>query len=203
MRRPRWLLSGLFLLSVLAAACSPAALDPTPTVTLTPLDDPATDVPPTQALDEPDSTATPLPLPGNVRPPAAVLTIAGQAQTSAIGTYCWTNLTDGSGVGLCVDMIGINSPNQPLAVPSGPFTAQFALPLDEPPTSTALYVMRANSDPTVYTDTQTFGWPFPSDDSQLSTPLTVSPTVDLALDDGLYVLALFAQWQGVGDVMYG
>jgi hypothetical protein len=34
-------------------------------------------------------------------------------------------------------------------------------------------------------------------------PLEYNPSVPLDLPDGVYILALFAQWQDKGDVMYG
>ena len=190
----RWWL-GLIVLSLVGAACG-AAGEATPTATLTVLPTPEDTRPPAP-------TATPLPSPSNIRPPTAEMTIGGLAQTSAIGTYCWRDLDDnGTGVGLCADMIGIMTPREPLAVPSGPLTAQFALPLDAPPTSAALWVYPATGEFSPVGGGETLAWQ-PQVNDPISVPLEVSPTVSLDLADGVYVVALFAQWQDVGDVMYG
>ena len=186
---------GLVLLVSLAAAACGALVAPTPTATLTVL--------PTPKATRPPPTATPLTAPGSIRPPTADLTINGQAQTSAIGTYCWRDLDSaGTGVGLCVDMIGIMTPAEPLFVPAGPFLAEFSLPLDEPPTSAALWVYPAAAAFSPISGTDTLAWQ-PALTDPAAVPLEFNPSVSLDLADGVYVIALFVQWQDVGDVMYG
>ncbi|MCC7358800.1 MAG: hypothetical protein IT317_04955 [Anaerolineales bacterium] len=197
MMRQTWLI--LIVIGLLCAACG-AAGEPSPTATLVVLPTPPATRPPTAS---PPPVDTPLPAPSNTRPPTAELTLGGLRQTSAIGTYCWRNLDDvAAGVGLCLDVFGILTPREPLAVPSGPLTAQFALPLAEPPTSAALWVYPAAGEPSAVAGGETLAWPPPATDS-IPLPLEVSPTVELNLADGVYVLALFVQWQSVGDVMYG
>jgi len=194
-------LRSLVLLAALATAACSAVVAPTPTATLTVLPTAAPTRPPTVA----PPTATPAAdyAPGNVRPPTADLTIGSQSQTSAVGTYCWRDLDSaGTGVGLCVDMLGIMTPAEPLVVPSGPFTAAFALPLDLPPTTVALWIYPATGESSVYTDTATLGWQ-PFLDEQYPVSVAQTPTATLDLADGVYVIALFAQWQDIGDVMYG
>jgi hypothetical protein len=196
-------LKRLCLLGLAAAttACS-ALVAPTPTATLTILPTPAvtrrppTAVPPTSA---PGFDVAP----GDVRPPPAELTIGDQTQTSAIGTYCWRSVDDaGTGVGLCADMLGIMTPRDSLAVPPGPFTAELALPLDVPPSTLVLWVYPAAGQPSDLDNTDTLAWQ-PTDGERYDLELSATPAVTLDLAPGLYVLAVFAQWQDMGDVMYG
>jgi hypothetical protein len=131
------------------------------------------------------------------------MTVGDQAQEAGIGTYCWNdNPAGGQGIGLCVDMIGIMTPLEPLVLPAGEFTAQFHLPLETAPTTAVLEVMPSTGQSTPIEGQNIQAWQ-PQPGERLDVPLEVEPSVALNLEPGLHILALFAQWEGIGDVMYG
>jgi hypothetical protein len=136
-------------------------------------------------------------------PPPASLLIGGQNQVAGIGSYCWNTSGDpAQGMGLCVDKMGILTPLDPLTVPAGPFTAQFQLPLDQPPSGVSLSVFPATGDPSVFDGVQ--AW-MPNTDAgqQVELTLEFAPSVELDLPPGLHVFGLFVRWEGWGDVFYG
>jgi hypothetical protein len=131
------------------------------------------------------------------------MTIGDQAQVAGIGTYCWnTDPASGQGIGLCVDKLGIMTPLEALVVAPGPVMAQFHLPLDRAPSLISLQVMPANGEPQTFAEEGIQAWR-PEFGEGMALPLEIEPSVTLELEPGLHVLALFVQWEGVGDVMYG
>jgi hypothetical protein len=131
------------------------------------------------------------------------MTIGEQEQAAGIGTYCWsTDPAGGQGIGLCVDKIGIMTPLEPLVVPAGEITAQFHLPLDRAPNTISLQVMPTIGEPNVFAEDGIQAWQ-PEFGEGMNLPLEMEPTATLTLEPGLHILALFVQWEGVGDVMYG
>ncbi len=189
------------LVSVLAfVACEQAGTtdQPTPTVTATAL--PGATATATATTVPPTPTATPGF--GMPKPPPATLTIAGQMQTSGIGTYCWKNA---SGVGLCADYVGIVTPKTPLVIQS-PAKAAIRLPLTEAPTQFALEAqLVTQSDEMIGAKPDERIWnPVPGPDWQkISTKLVAEQEIELNLMPGLYVLKTFTVWSGYGDVSYG
>ena len=133
-----------------------------------------------------------------VKPPPAVLTIAGREQVSGIGTYCW----NGPDLSICADMVGIPTAEGPLAAVS-PFTAAFQLEPQETPRELLLTVIPV----TVEDEMETWAdgsrsWPYRPGD-QYTLPLERRPSIELSLEPGLYVLNLQGWWDAWGDASYG
>jgi hypothetical protein len=194
----------LSLLTLALAACAPGAAGtstPTtlpPTPTLAPVD--AVTPTPSPAAERPTETR---PAPEMTEPPPATMTIAGQSQASGIGSYCWNTSGDpAQGLGLCVDKMGIMTPLDALVVPAGAFTAQFQLPLEEPPSGVSLSVFPALGEPSVFDNVQSW-MPNTEAGQQFELALDSAPTVELTLEPDLYVFGLFVRWEGWGDVFYG
>jgi hypothetical protein len=159
--------------------------------------------PAASATPSPAAPPTIVPLPGDGQPPPGTLIVAGQEQIAGIGSYCWpTEMAGGQVVGLCADKLGIITPLEPLLVPAGPFTARFRLPLDQAPSVLSLNLMPAAGEPSQFPEDGTQAWE-PKFDDQRDVPLALEPAIVLDLAPGLHVLALFVQWEGVGDVLYG
>ena len=139
-----------------------------------------------------------------VEPPPAVLELSGQEQVSGIGTYCWTQATaEGeTGVGVCADMAGIPTAEEPLDTGS-PFTAIFRLAPEQPPDELLLEVIPVTAgDELERWPPGSRGWAFkPGQRHNLA--LDRAPSIVLSLEPGLYVLNLFGRWQAWGDASYG
>ena len=136
-------------------------------------------------------------------PPPATLNIGDQSQLSGIGSYCWNASGDpAQGMGMCVDKMGLVTPLEAMLVPTGPLTAEFLLPLDDAPSGVLLNVYPAQGEPSVFGEVQ--GWE-PNFEAAQSHELALVPTQSIALElePGLYVLSVFARWEGWGDVLYG
>ena len=156
------------------------------------------------ALPVPIATLTLAPEPtlvGFSRPPSAVLTIGEQDQTAGLGTYCWS---DDSGMGICADMYGLPTAQEPLIADS-PFAAHFQFFLDRPPSGLELRVNPVTVDDQL--DSEGGGlrwWQYNMElGAKFSLPLEQETTVELSPEPGLYVLAVSAGWTGSGDVTYG
>lgn len=137
-----------------------------------------------------------------VKPPPAVLTIAGREQVSGIGTYCWNGSAETAAVSICADMVGIPTAGGPLAAVS-PFTAAFQLEPQETPRELLLTVIPV----TVEDEMETWAdgsrsWPYRPGD-QYTLPLERRPSIELSLEPGLYVLNLQVWWDAWGDASYG
>jgi putative hemolysin len=140
----------------------------------------------------------------SVEPPPAWLAIAGQEQISGIGTYCWTQapVEGETSVGICADMVGIPTSEEPLTA-SSPFTATFRLAPEERPDELLLEVISVTAaDELERWPPGSRGWTFkPGERYSLS--LERTPSIELSLEPGLYVLNLFGRWQAWGDASYG
>jgi hypothetical protein len=138
-----------------------------------------------------------------VEPPPASLVIAGQVQVSGIGSYCWSeSAAEETGVGICADMAGIPTAEEPL-VASSPFTAAFRLAPEEIPDELLLEVIPVTArDELERWPAGSRGWAF-KEGERYSLPLEREPTIELSLEAGLYVLNLFGRWQAWGDASYG
>jgi WD40 repeat protein len=140
---------------------------------------------------------------GHVEPPPAILEIAGREQVSGIGAYCWqeTAGTDAS-VGLCADMVGIPTVEEPLVV-SSPFTATFRLAPEETPDELLLEVIPVTAkDEFEEWPIGGRGWAF-KEGELYSLPLEREPSIELSLEPGLYILSIAGWWQAWGDASYG
>ena len=157
----------------------------------------------------PPATATPASAAGGgaplrVRPLPATLTVGSRTQTAGIGTYCWNeSKADGEGTGLCVDMAGIPTASRPL-YPASPFTASLRLPvLDDPPSAVQMRLFAvSDEDRLPGSDEAALLWSYREGKPSQLEAVAVQE-LDLSLDAGPYVLAIYASWPGRGDVTYG
>jgi hypothetical protein len=136
----------------------------------------------------------------DIRPPLASLAIDGASQTAGLGTYCWTDVSQG--MGLCIDAIGIATPQDAL-VASSPFTAQFSIPVDEVPRDVVVTVRAVTPDIEMNETASDFRWWAYAEGETYQLPLEREPALELALEPGLYVLDLFVGWETLGDASYG
>ena len=132
-------------------------------------------------------------------PPEATLTINGQRQASGIGTYCWPGVE--GDVSVCADMIGVPTPLEPLMA-EAPFLAAFEFPLADPSELQLLAVPVSPEDELDGPGGENRWWE-PKSGEPYPLPTETAPEIELPLDAGLYVLRVFARWEGVGDVLYG
>lgn len=195
----------LLALTLALATCGPAAEPATPAPTAGPATDEAAPEAPTASppADEPGSTPEPAGGALDVEPPPTMLEIAGQEQVSGIGSYCWSEPAgEGTGMALCADMAGIPTVEEPLAATS-PFIATFHLGPEEMPDELTLDVFAVTAaDQVEPWPSGSRGWDFKQGE-RYSLPLDQEPSLQLSLNPGLYVLALFGRWQPWGDATYG
>ncbi len=185
----------LIALALLLAACGAAA----PTTTPPDATEPASPLP----TPEPEAGSTPLqPGPGaEARPPDAILRVGDREQVAGIGSYCWTD--PGTGVGVCGDAIGLITPAEPLEV-SSPSAATVELGLEQPPSRVVLRAI-----PVTAADAIDSGGGFegrawqPTGGRQLPLDPARTPSFELNLDPGLYVLDLQAAWGSINSAGYG
>ncbi len=173
-------------LTMLLGACRTAA-----TETPAPNGVPATEGP---------AAPTTVPAPNVDEPPAALLRVGDQVQEAGVGSYCWPSAAGDAAI--CADKLGIPTSSVPLQV-GLTLKAGFELPLAEAPDTVVLTVKQVNAEDEMDLSSGGYRWWQPGGGEQNLLPLEVQPQIDLALTEGLYVLNLFAQWQGRGDVSYG
>jgi hypothetical protein len=137
----------------------------------------------------------------DIKPPLAALTINGAVQTSGLGTYCWSD--DSKGMGICVDAIGIATPQEALLVKS-PFTAQFAIPFEELLSEVVVTVRPVNPESEMdEAGKDGWRWWMYAEGEHYELPVDGERSLDLELAPGIYVLDLFARWEQLGDASYG
>ncbi len=136
---------------------------------------------------------------GEIVPPPATLEINGITQTSAIGTYCWSEVGKG---GVCADMIGIPTPKEALMT-SSPITAYLRLPITTAPANLYLNVIRVSDKDEMTADARGYRWWNFQEGKSSELPLQSQQAIRLDLDPGLYVLSVSVWWDKKGDVMYG
>ena len=190
----------ILVLGIVLSACGqgdgsgPAGLDPTRAPT--PMSAPSgIDEAPTPRQSEAGSP--------QVEPPPAMLEIAGQEQVSGIGTYCWTEPAgEETAVGVCADMVGIPTAEEPL-VTGSPFTATFRLAPEETPDELLLEVIPVMAEDELERwPAGSRGWSFKPGE-RYSLLLEREPSLELSLEPGLYVLNLWGRWPSWGDASYG
>jgi hypothetical protein len=182
----------LIILALLLNGCS-VTVDPGPEVT----------TPVRTAKTGPQITTSPEQggLTDTDKPPLAVLVVNGASQQAGLGTYCWTN--EANGTGLCLDAIGIATPQEPLPV-TAPFTAQFMIPVEEEPRDVVLSIRQAAADLEMDEDALDLRWWAYGEGGLVhQLGLEHEPAVELDLEPGLYVLDLFVSWERLGDASYG
>jgi len=191
--RKSWI--GLLLLALVLASCSPlmgqamgGEFRPTDAAERNPVDEGEPQPPPAD--------------PYAIRPPLAAMTVAGETIQAGLGTYCWTEVSQG--VGLCLDAIGIPTQPDPVKV-SFPFTARFAVPVEAAPRDVVVTVRQAAPELEMNEENaQGLRWWAYGEDGEMHTLALVNePAVELDLAPGLYVLDLFVSWESLGDASYG
>ena len=175
-------LAFVLFLAVILPACSPGA---------------DAELTPGESGDDPATTAPEAPPTG--APPEATLVINGQSQASGIGTYCWPGVE--GDVSVCADMIGVPTPLEPLEAES-PFLAQFEFPLADP-SELQLLAVPVSAEDELEGPSGEYRWWEPKSGEPFPLPIETAPEIELSLEAGLYVLRIFARWEGVGDVLYG
>jgi len=133
-----------------------------------------------------------------IEPPPAILKIDGKEQISGIGSYCWM----GAWKGLCVDMIGIPTAQEPL-IASSPFTAHIRLPLQEPPYELRLNVVRVKDEDELNFSARGWRWWKEREEKLFILSLEREQDIELSLEPGLYVLSIGAWWKDKGSASYG
>jgi hypothetical protein len=177
------------LLSLILSACSSATQTPFSTETLQLIIEPTlTKLPAVSQENEEDEKAF-----ASKPPPPALLKTQSAEQMSAIGTYCWS--------GECADMIGIPTPKEAI-VANQQFSATLKLPINAPPASLKIRV-NPTSQIDEYKAGSNYRWWEAWQGEYNSLALEKEQTINLELEQGLYVISVLAQWNQSGDVIYG
>jgi len=135
----------------------------------------------------------------DIIPPPATLEINGNLQTSAIGTYCWSEEKGG----VCADMIGIPTPMEALTI-SSPVMAHLSLPIDASPTVLLLTVIPVTEKDEMQVNASSYRWwNFEAEGRRSELPLQSKQDIQVDLDPGLYVWNIQVWWDQKGDVIYG
>jgi hypothetical protein len=98
-------------------------------------------------------------------------------------------------------MIGVPTLQEPLQADT-PFLARFEFPLPDP-SELQLLAVPVSADDELDGPAGEYRWWEPKSGEPYPLPIEMTPEMDLSLDAGLYVLRVFARWEGVGDVLYG
>jgi len=151
-----------------------------------------------EEIEEMIATATVL-TSNDIIPPPATLEINGILQTSAIGTYCWSEEKGG----VCADMIGIPTPAEPLTI-SSPTIAHLSLPIDTSPTVLLLTVIPVTEKDEMQVNASSYRWwNFEAEGRRSELPLQSKQDIQIDLEPGLYVWNIQVWWDKKGDVIYG
>ena len=127
------------------------------------------------------------------RPPSAILQAQKKEQTAGVGTYCWDRS--------CGDFAAIITPQDALVV-SSPVIATLKLSIDTPPSTLSISINPASKIEEFPGDSSIRAWKlYPRNYDDLSPKQ--EQIVNLELEQGLYVIVIFAQWAQRGDAMYG
>ncbi len=206
-------------LAVLSASCADANAVPAAAPTAAPAMEPlatapsiptatpvatATLVPTVTPTPTPKPTPPPEPTPPSQypTPPLATMQIGETEQVAGLGTYCWRAV---NGAPMCADMIGIPTARGALFTDS-PIAAQLRLLAELSVTESALTVASVEAEDQLDVGARGMRWwwrPKRESMEQMWLPNEVETTVELELDPGLYILSLFARFQGLGDASYG
>ena len=136
----------------------------------------------------------------NISPPPAMLEINGVTQTSAIGTYCWSEIGKGGG---CADMVGIPTPAEALVI-SSPITALLRLPIDTSPSVLLFTIIHVTEKDEMQGNAGGYRWwSYEAEGRRLELPSQSQQEIQIELDPGLYVWEIQVWWDGKGDVIYG
>ena len=132
----------------------------------------------------------------NIIPPSAVLEINGVAQTSSIGSYCWSGAE-------CADKIGIPTTMEALQI-SSPITAHLRLPIDKSPSDLLFTVIHVTEKDEIQENAGGYRWwSYETEGKRLELPLQSQQEIQIDLDRGLYVWEIQVWWDGKGHVIYG
>lgn len=135
-------------------------------------------------------------------PPPAILKIDGNEQAAGIGNNCWKEENETSM--LCVDMVGVITPAEPLPTRS-PFTAHLGLLLPEAPEELRFKTFRVTDDDELKEAAKGVRvWSLKGIAlNSYKQPLEHERDINLSLLPGLYVLNVVAKWKDKGSVSYG
>ena len=164
----------------------------------------APSVPRPEQTEAPAVTPTstpPLESPERPEPPLVTLDIAGNEQIAGLGSYCWRYE---NGAPFCADWFDIPTAQEALSAES-PLIASLRLPVERPVTESQLNVYPVTVDDQVDREARGLRWWRPKSGAreQFTLALESETIVELSLEPGLYVLSLFARWQGYGSASYG
>ncbi len=145
------------------------------------------------------------------RPPDLVVKLGDASITAGIGTYCWTE----GGRGVCVDAVGVITPNLALvAAGQPPLTAELPRPV-ESARATAWRADELACDPeapgtaacgALPVAEGSFAWPAARLGERRELPVEVEDgtlRATSSLESGVYVVSLSLFFEGGGDVDYG
>ena len=143
------------------------------------------------------------PLPKEIKPPPAILTIAGVEQISGIGSFCWRETWNDQTLKiLCVDYDGIPTAQEPLPAIS-PFTIHLSLLPEEPPEELQLNIYQVTDKDEIELNSEVWRWWKYQEGKHVTLPLESEQDVNLSLEPGLYVLNVYPRWKEKGSVSYG
>lgn len=144
------------------------------------------------------------PLPDKeIKPPHAILTIAGEEQISGIGSFCWRETwNDQTWKALCEDYDGIPTAQEPLLAFS-PFTLHLRMLLNEPPEELQLNIYQVTDKDEIELNSGVWRWWKYQEGKYVTLPLESEQDVNLSLEPGLYVLNVYPNWKEKGSVSYG
>lgn len=133
-----------------------------------------------------------------IEPPPAILMIGGKEQISGIGSYCWWGILKG----LCADMIGLPTAQEPL-IAGSPFIAHLTLPPQEKLYELRLNAFRVKKEDEINFSGRGWRWWKERDENVSNLPLENEQDIEMSLDHGLYVLSIDAWWNDIGSASYG
>ena len=129
--------------------------------------------------------------PPGVDPPGARLIAGGVATEGGIGTRCWGDS--------CVDMVGPVTNIDPIALDAN---GSFTIELDQGTADELSVTMYDVDGATPAVLAGELAWPLDPGTAAPVGGASGSPNT-IPAEPGLYVLSVFANWQGKGDVTYG
>ncbi len=175
---------GILVLVGLVAGCTPASIPTTPGALTSPTPDPSSYY--------------------GDKPLAATLVAGGRQQTAGVGTFFWTVEKKGeSSKTLHADAFALVTPGEPLTVTS-PITGTLLLPIPIAPSTLWYRVTPATQDlDRGVSDGGSIRWQAGNGQPGTSLVLESRVEIPLSLEQGKYLLEVYAAWPDLGSVDYG